>query len=306
MVGLDYITPDGIVYPLHNSYDRFVLSHSGFGLPTPEYIDQRFGYGMELLDYNYEQRILQVVHRRECETYQDVWDAKREIINVFRVNRRDQGHIISAGRLRFRLRNGTTRVIDVVPYSGGELQATSGRAWDEYSFVETLRFATQGLPYFYDETPTIISQEIETQDALVFPAYLPQQWWFGNGGIEFTTDIEYLGDVATQPIITVNGPLDYLYVLNITTGVWFGFVKGVSLYETITIDCRFGNKAVTNQFGVSFMGSIENHGGFANFNIEPDPVAPNGLNQIYIAGSNGLDGETALKFQYRTNYLGGA
>lgn len=305
MVGLDYITPDGIVYPFHNAHDRFVLSYSGFGLPVAEYVDQRFGYGTEQLDYNYEPRILQVVYRHECETYQDVWDAKRELVNVFRVNRRAQGQVISPGRLRFRLRNGTSRVIDVVPYSGGDLQVQSNRSWDEYSFIETLRFTPQGLPYFYDETATAILYSAEPQDALVFPAYLPHEWWFGNGGIEIFPNIEYAGDAETQPIITVNGPLDSLYVLNITTNTWFALAKQISIYETVTIDCRFGRISVKNQYGESFMGSVDNHGGLANFNIEPDPVAPNGLNQLYIAGSNGLDGQTSIRLEYRTNYLGG-
>lgn len=300
---VDYITPDGLVYPLANGYDRSLLAYSEFGMPEVEYIDQRFPYGRQALGYNIGVRTVQLVYRRECLDKHSYWQARKELLSIMRPNRQF-GAFVVPGKLRFRLPDQSYRCLDVIPSQGPDFGLRANRSWDEFSFVETLRFTTQEMPFWYDEEAVTVSLTTSPQDALVFPAYLPDEWWFGIGGLSESVDVQYNGDIETYPTITITGPLIGAKIYNQSTNetVWLDYTLLGN--EQVVIDLKPGVKSVVNNLGQNLVGTVVDIPSFVRFSIAPDPLALGGLNRLVFSGSNGEENRTALSLSYKTYYIG--
>lgn len=111
-------------------------------------------------------------------------------------------------------------------------------------------------PYWADPDPTVVSWTTGAPRAF-FPL-LP--FHLGSSQVFARALVDPLGDVATYPVWTINGPGSTISIRNVTTGRTLAWSGSLGFGELLTIDTRPGNqtsapKSVflqdgSNQFGL--------------------------------------------------------
>ena len=74
--------------------------------------------------------------------------------------------------------------------------------------------------------------------------------------------------------------------------------------ETVTINLEYGNKTVVNNAGTNLIGTVTTDSDLATFHIAPDPEAVNGINQLLVTGDDAVIGQTEIRIEWHTNYIG--
>lgn len=203
-----YITPDGEVYNLNGVQGRFVMSHTGMGLPPIEYVTQRgpFQHGETPLGFRLNPRYIQYIIRQQDCSRQGYWDLRSVLLDTLRPNRQIYP-TLTPGTLRKILPNGEKRDINVFIESGLEFSPRQTDAWDEWGLTETIRFVAHD-PLFFNPIETEVSYELEIGDSLVFgvdestektnlmtnPSFeTGTTGWSSANTISRTDDIAYVG-----------------------------------------------------------------------------------------------------------------
>lgn len=302
----ELITPDGLIYTLHNGANRFLIGGiGGQGLPPVEYQTQRGPWqdGETVTGFRYGPRVLQMVHRRNALTRAEYWDARADLLNFLRPSRTTDGTFQHAA-LRKYLPDGSIRDIDVRIDTGPQFSPGNSDRWDEYSFQEGLRFIASD-PSFYDpEAVTKIITASGTVAELAYPASYPVTYG-GSVLIDEVFYIDYTGTYRTFPLITIRGPLIDPLIINWTTDERIELDYTVASGSQITIDLRLGEKIVEdNQTPPNnLIGTVTLDSDIGTFHIEPEPRAVGGRNVLEIQGT-GADASTRITFEYLTRYIG--
>jgi hypothetical protein len=237
----ELITPDGLIYNLHDGKTRFLMSSiSGQGLPPIEYITQSgpFQNGETVKGYRLRPRVIQMIHRRTGDDRFDYWDLRTDLLNTLRPNR-TSGFTHSV--LRKYLPDGSIRDLDVRIDAGPEFGAGNPDQWDEFSFTEGLRFIASD-PTFYDPTSVVNTTTTITEtESLNYPTDYPVI--YGPGTNLFTSfSITYDGTWDAFPILTITGPVSSPRFENTTTGEVIELDYNIPAGRIVTVDLRYGQK----------------------------------------------------------------
>ena len=315
---------DGTILDWSNVYkfddrDRlFLYSFSGWGMPGIEYITQQgpFEHGSTVLDYRLQPRVIQLVHRRLGYCRNDYWSNRGLLIDALRPNRQ-LANSFSPGRLRKILSNGDVRDIEVFIEQGPIFNPREISNWDEYAFQENLRFIAHN-PIIFDPAVQSAVWVLSSLENLIF--YEAVNWenrlvfegddldaggiWFGESSIGDTLDVNYTGTWLSYPTIYITGPVSSPQIYNNTTNEKVALDYDVAVGETVTINLEYGNKTVINNANTNLIGTVTTDSDLATFHIAPDPEAVNGINQLLVTGDDAVIGQTEIRIEWHTNYIG--
>jgi hypothetical protein len=309
LIEFDYlVTPDGLEYPFNTVMTRFLLTEiSPLGLPGVDIETQRspFQHGETALTYALQPRVLTMVHRREGCGRQAAWDIRQDMINHIRPNRQTTWGAYEPCQLIKVLPDNTRWALDV--YWSGGLGFRARNEWDEWAAQDSIRF-TAFDPTWYDPTGTTLTLAVAVAGSeLSFPISFD-----GVAGIIFQAEdtiddsatINYTGTWRSFPVIEIDGPITNPQIENSDTGELLRLLYEVSLGETVTIDCRTGQKTVENDSGTNLIGTLDDESDLGTFHLAPDPESPNGVNSIAVFGLNAASGITEFRFAYATRMVG--
>ncbi len=279
---VDYVAPDGTVYPLHvpARVGRWVMSQSGWGTPPLEYQTERgpFQHGESVRDYFLRPRIIQLLIRQQFCAREDYWTGRAALLNAVRPNRQALPGGVQPGMLRLTLPDGSRRSLDCYLQEGPRFEPRSLTGWDEWAFQEVLRFVAYN-PVIYD--PTVETATFTTDPNLVFPITFPIIF----GGIAGELDVTYAGTWQEYPTITITGPAESPRILNQTTGETLALDYDVAGGEVVTINLHDGYKTVTNAAGTNLIGTVTPESDLGTFHLAPDPEAPGGVNSLLVTAT---------------------
>lgn len=208
----------------------------------------------------------------------------------------------------------STRDLFCLLEQGPAFDIQSDRAWRRRGYNEVLRFVAHD-PFWYGDVQTANWIFPEDFGDLVFdssgayyagygvgispsPAPNPAgRWLFAPDSIGETLSIKYWGTRRAQPLVRINGPAVAPVVINETTGKRIDMTFDLLPGENATID--FAALTVTRSDGVNLLRYTT--GDLATFGIEPDPRAPDGVNEITVAFSGASPGSSAT-LTYRSAY----
>lgn len=296
-----YITPEGLEYRFNNDYDKFLLSFEGEGMPPINYITQTGPnqHGTTILDYRLQPRTIQWLHKKNACDRQGYWESRGVLLDMLRPNR---SVMWCPGKLVYKLPGNVVRYIDVAIQQGPNFSPRSLDAYDEFSFLETLRFLAPD-PTFYDPTLVIVTALAGLiTDSLILPFTMP--FVFMVGIISFSGAITYVGTFATYPKIILTGPLQGVTIYNSAIDKTIKLNYSISGGEVVTIDLTYGYKTVTSSTGANLIGSIDDASSLTLFRIESAPIAPGGVNTITIDAFGAIAGVSSVVLQYYTKYIG--
>lgn len=300
----EYRSPDGQTYRFR-SFDKFLMSETGYGMPAISYISQRGPnqHGETIYDYRLEPRTIQIVHDRTNCTREDYWDSRSDILNFLRPNRQTIGQF-GLGRLLKKLPRGEQRAIDVTIQEGPSFDKAVSGEWDFTNIYDTIRFFAPD-PTFYDPTQNCVEFVLAYANHLIFPfSFDGVDMVFASGVISSSIDITYTGTWLSYPSIEVNGPFSGVEIRNETTGEKIRMNYLVSSGETVTITLAYGNKTVTSSTGTNLIGTVTSDSDLATFHIEPEPGASGGINTFSVNATGASVGVSSVEIAYYTRYIG--
>ena len=300
------------MYRFGNRPDRALLSFTGMGMPGITYITQS-GPGQPgetILDFVLEPRYIQYVHARAgaCNR-QEYWENRQNLGSLLNPARQAATATnFQLGRLRVVLPNGDMRDIDAVIQDGPLFTARDSKTWNEWTFIETLRFRCPD-PTWYDPIVEDVTWGIELYEGLIFynavdyPNHLtfPDNMLFGADSVYAATDVTYVGTWFGYPTIVITGPMAAPNIQNATLSQKIALDYSVAAGEVVTINTTYGRKSITNNFGDNLMGTLTDDSSLKFF-LAHDPYAPGGVNQLTCSGS-GATVATQVTLSCYTRYV---
>jgi len=305
LVEFDYlITPDGLEYQFNTMGQRFLVSEvSPLGMPGIDVQTQRspFQHGETALTYALRPRLLTMVQRRQGCSRQDFWDLRQDMINHMRPNRQTAWGAYEPCHLVKVLPNLRKWALDV--YWTGGLEFRAKAEWDEWSAQDAIRFTAYD-PTFYDLDTTVHNFNlIASGSEWCFPMCFPICFQ-AEDTLDQTVVITYTGTWQAFPLIEIDGPIENVIITNIDTGEKLELQYSIPIGDTVTIDCRTGQKTVVNLAGVNLVGVLSDDSDLGTFHPAPDPESPGGQNTINVFGLDTANGATEVRFYYNTRMIG--
>lgn len=268
------ITKDGKTLTLPDGFEIVLKGYGGYGAPPTEWVTRR-GYrqhGVTEIDFNLSPRTVSVqLYRAAACSRERYWLNRSELHEFLRPNR--------GGALTY-----------VIKQAGGRKRALKVRAQpgavfapqvDNNSWVidESLDFIAFD-PIWYDPDTITAALSITVDSNLVFPITFPIT--FGVSGAQFIYPITYAGSWQAYPIITLTGPFTSAQITNSATGAYIELSQGVNEGDTRIIDLTPGSQSVKDASGNNKFSDLSPGANLVGFSIEPDPIAPNGVQTITV------------------------
>jgi Phage tail protein len=127
--------------------------------------------------------------------------------------------------------------------------------------------------------------------------------WMGNTATLGTITAVNAGDTNEYPIITIQGPIINPVLINATAGGTID-LTGVTLgsSDIYTIDLRYGDKRITDNFGSSQINNMGTPLQLANFFLAPSPTASGGTNNVVVQGGS-VSTNTFVRLTYYNHYM---
>lgn len=287
---------DGLaqVFPADNQY--VLVSYGDFGAPPVNFITRR-GYkqdGETFLDYTYGRRTvsLEINFNVTDDTSRTAyWDVRAGLHNLLRHNR---GGVMTYTLLRA---DGTKRALKVLPNPGMTLPASP----DNWELREPVQFVAFN-PTWFDPDTTDLTMSGAVGANLVFPIIFPIL--FGPSGVVFTSgSITYVGTYRSYPTFTLTGPYDWVNIENQATTVSIGLSVPIGANETRVITLEPGSLSIVDGSGANKFAELAPNSDLINFNIRPDPLVADGIQEITVQMQGGSAGVSGAQLSYNTRYL---
>lgn len=292
---LVYVKPSGSKYLLHAPPSRTVMQTEGFGTPPLNFITDRspFQHGDTVRDFFLAPRPVQIVMMQNFSSREEYWNGRAALLDAVRPNRITD--FANPGKLLYYLANGERRQLDVIIDSGPGF-APPQPGWRAWSFVEALRFTAHDPAWYDPELQTL--NFVQSVGELVFPITFPIT--FGSFGT--TEALQYEGTWLDYPTIVVTGPVTGFSIANLTTDKQIILDYALPAGTTATFTLR-GQKTVESSDGTNLLPFVTSDSDLAEFAIQPDPVAPDGENEMQVTGS-GTNSNTSVSIRYYHRYIG--
>lgn len=305
-----YIAPDGKMYNMHDPAMRSVIRMSGWGMPTPEIAFTRgpYQHGSNPLSVRIPNRLITMQIRHVGCSRNEYWDMRYGLVDALRVSRTNLDNPIP-GKLRWYRSNGEIRQLDVITVDGPKFAALQP-GWSEFGYSDIITFAAYN-PIIYnptEETSSLSGFACTPTDMLQFPfSFNPGSIVFGIEicTLENTLAITYPGTWQTFPRIIVTGPATNFQITNQATGDMIRLDNyTIPDADSAVFDLTYGYKTIIlTSSQQSLLGYVSEDSNLGTFSIEPDPIAPGGVNNFEISISNGL-GSTSVVLTYNNRYIG--
>jgi len=203
--------------------------------------------------------------------------------------------------LRFTFDDGQVYQIDAVTVSEpGELHS------DEVYGLKSvpIRFRAAD-PTFYNPTAITVTFGMATGGTgLEVPMEVPMV--VGASTLDGTQSVTYAGDMPAYPSrIRITGPITDCVITNTTTGEILDFTgTAIAAGDYYDIDCRYGNKTVTDAAGVNRIADLTADSDLATWRLVPSETgAATRINTITVYGSD-TTAATGVSITYTTRYSG--
>ena len=288
-------TFDGKALVIGGVDEYAMISYGDFGAPQVNFITRR-GYkqtGETFLDYSIGRRSISLELNREvCSNREEYWRFRAELHNILRQNRGGlmTYTLIQPGDIKRSLR--------VYPDPGAVFAPSQGDNWEIHESISFVAFD----PIWFDPDAIELVMSGAAGTDLVFPITFPIV--FGPSGVNFSTGvINYPGTWESFPSFVLTGPYDWVNIQNVQTGVTIGLSVPIGAGETRTIVLTPGEQSVTDQNGDNKFSDLAPNSNLIDFNIRPDPLVPDGQQQISIQMQGGVGGQSAATISYTNRYL---
>lgn len=288
---LVYIDQNDVPFDLHAPPTRVVEQVEGMGMPPIEYVTERgpVQHGVTVKEAFLQPRVIQITVRHSAPSRNGYWANRSLLLDAIRFNK---GPTLQPGELRQYRSDGTTRSVEVLISDGPGFTPVK-RGWDEWSFLEVLRFVAHD-PVVYGPDWSSFAFASQGGAAVVsFPITFPITF----GGFSGTGGFTYAGTWLSYPIVRMNGPLTSPQIRNTTTNELLLLNTTVAAGRTATWDLTFEHKTVTLDDGTRLTGFVDPSSDISTFHLVP------GMNNFQVTAS-GASLASSIVLEWKTCYIG--
>lgn len=291
-----YYAPDGTAYPLDTGTDKIVLTDTGTGTPSIEYITSTGPYqdGESLRAVKLKPRIVQLVIFQTGQNRAEYWNLRGELLRQISPRKQTIDNDLETGVLRRINSLGTKRDLNCLIQEGPKFEPRDLNTWRENSFTETLRFMAFD-PIYID--PTEKSYTFDKQGSqLTFPITFP---------IYFNTilqdvSLQYYGTWKCFPKFVITGPTNFIYIRNNTTDEDISIQYDLLAGETITLTLDYGSKSIVKNDGTNLIQYILEDSELGTFHLTEANL---GLNELHVH-LTGVNASSQIQMFYHDRYWG--
>jgi len=296
----DYVqltTFDGksITLPDGGAYTLAILGN--LGAPPTNYVTRQ-GYrqdGVTEVNYTLDKRPVTLqLHRNYACSRALYWSNRAELHDILRPNRNGPMTLTISQSGGLQKRSLVVRA-DPGAVFAADPQREAGWYIDEQ--IQLTAFD----PVWFDPTIITVPFTGTNQSYLTFPITFPIL--FSLSGIPLTATVTYTGTWYAYPTITLTGPYTSALIQNLTTGINIIMTVGISAGQKRIITTTPGNLSILDASGVSHFGEVGPGSDLVDFNIRPDPVIANGVQNFGITLFNTALGSSAV-MTYQNRYFG--
>lgn len=306
---IEYITPDGVSFELHDPPDRFVTLYEGDGIPNIDFgvTSGPYQHGQTVTEARLLPRTIDmVIYQKGCDRVAQ-WAMRSLLDGILRPNRTDMNNP-SPGILRRTFNNGTIRDLDCFVSKGPLYRYNGADGWSQNSIVETLRF-TAFNPVLYDpaqqvQSVTDFSVTPASVTNLIFSFSFPFSFGITYTTVQKMLSFTYDGNWEEYPTILITGPATDLKIEHQDLGDIISF-EGYEIPAgtTVTVDLTYAHKTAIDNANVSWLGKISDDSTLGTFRLESDPIVANSLNTFVISCILG-SADTSVEMRYKNRYIG--
>ena len=268
---------------------------SGLAMPRMEHRTSRspFQHGETLLGTVLRPRIVQVVmHLRGCDRPQ-MWALRTQMLELM-------NPLLGVFKFQILFDDGNIFELRNVVFDAGFTAGTVRQIQPE---TQSLAFRLIAYdPVWYSLLESIEASSAELEPWLVFPMAFPIMFDIADALSEIVEAINS-GNWISHPMIIFSGPMEGPIVENLTTDEKLELIYAIGAGEVVTIDTTPGVKTVTNNSGDNLLGYLSSDSDLGTFHLDPSPLAPLGVNEIYFSGIN-LGGVGQARIEWYNRYLG--
>jgi len=272
-----------------------LIEVSGLAMPRLEHRTSRspFQHGETLLGTVLRPRIVQVtMHLRGCDRPQ-MWALRTQMIELM-------NPLLGAFKFQILFDDGTIYELRNTVFDAGFTASTVGQIQPETQGIAFRLIAYDPVWYSPPQGEEVSGADIEQW--LILPAAFPIMFGVNNVLSEIVTVING-GNWISHPMIIFTGSMEGPMVENQTTGERLKLNYAVAAGEVVTIDTTPGIKTVTNNMDENLLGYLSSDSDLGTFHLDPSPLAPSGLNDIYFFGVN-LGSSGQARIEWFNRYLG--
>jgi len=177
------------------------------------------------------------------------------------------------------------------------------RASGPFYWAEEVLQLVADEPTFYNGTP-VVEQFALGGGGTGMPIPLLIPMTLGASSADVTQPVTYAGTWRSEPQVRITGPITDAVIENLTTDEKLDFTgTTIADGDYYDIDCRYGYKTVTDKNGDSQLDDLTNDSDLATFHLAPHAEAPDGINDIRVAGA-GINSNAKVSVTYYTRYIG--
>ena len=287
------VRSDGESFVLEDWYTRAILDAEGRGnLPEINYYTYQTNqqFGTQTSGFSFQPRTIRLTLTYEAINRQGYLDFVDSLTNFIRPN-----HTRTLTLRNVRRRAGQSpRIRDI------DVHLTKPPLSDEHTrgpkgFQDNIEFIADDPRYY---NPTL--QTVAIDDAVTGGYGYPYGYPYGYGSGYVSGTINYAGNIATHPFITITGPFTDCVVYHITLGKNIRVLRGLAVGKTLVINLTPGNIAVDDTDGVHYLDATGSSD-LVGFYIAPDDEAASGVNLINFDAS-GRTSATSCSVSYYERY----
>ncbi len=269
-----YAIVGGVEYDLNYGDPCFYEGDDGLGMPDLHRMEDRgpMQHGSSDRGYRLDPRYAAYVFGVIATSKSELWDKRQELLRIFRPTRQ----II----MKHVLENGDTRYLDCL-FSGSLKMPAQDRRGGIIQKLSVVLKADDPTMYDPSLNSAIFNISAGTGEWAV-PFAVPFE--VGASVINQDLPLQYNGDVATYPMIRIEGPAEDPVLTNETLGLKLDFtgitIAGGTYYD---IDLRYGYKTVVDNSGTNKVADLTADSDLATWRLETDPEAPEGINSLNLS-----------------------
>lgn len=269
-----------------------LLSTDGLGLPRYKKVTDR-SPNQDGVEFKYalaEPREVKLTFALAGD-FNGIYEARRAMADWFNPNRDGD---FGLGTLR--IQHGQNRDIRCRYNSGLQFPLVSGE--EHEAQVDLALWAPD--PFFHNPTQDSSTFSVADEGNLRFPIKFPIR--FGGSSIELSTSLVNEGQLPTNPVATITGPVDYVRFTNVDTNTKIELTYSVPTGSTVVFTPGV-NPTVIMDGTTSLLNYLSEDSDLASFEILHNPELAGGVNDMLIR-LNGADvSNTQLVFTWNAKYL---
>jgi len=268
---------------------------SGLAMPPLEHRTSRspFQHGETLLGTVLRPRVVQIsMHLRGCDRPQ-MWALRTQVIELL-------NPLLGQFKFQVLFDDGNIYELWNVVFDAGFDAGTVDQIQPETQRISLRLIAYDPVWYSPQQIVEISGGEIEPW--LVFPMAFPIMFNVADALSEIVNVVNS-GNWISHPTVIFQGPMEGPIVENLTTDEKLELKYAIIAGEIVTINTTPGVKTVTNGSGDNLLGYLSSDSDLGTFHLDPSPLAPLGVNEIYFSGIN-LGGVGQARIEWYNRYLG--